>query len=354
MDSSLDMRTAAGRRPLLEVCGLDVRYPRPGGAGPSPGEHLAVDRAALKVYRGETLALVGESGSGKTSLALAIPGLLAAAARVQGEVWYRGSDLTKLSNDELREVRGRQIGVVFQDASQALNPVLTIGAQLTEGLVLHRELSVAEAHAHAVELLGRVGFSRPATWMDAWPHQLSGGMRQRAMIAMAVAPGPRLLIADEPTAALDAAVQVQILELLHGLCEERKLALLLVSHSLGLVASWADRVAVMLDGRIVERGPVADVFRDPLHPYTRALFASEPGRTPVGERLPTLPPRGEEPLVGGCFFRARCAHVRDACGGEDPRLEGPSKRNEHAAACLFPGVEADVIARPPGTDGGGA
>lgn len=328
--------------PLLEICDLVVQFP-----GVQPGSVTrAVDGAALELYRGETLALVGESGSGKSTLALAIPGLVSPPGRrVAGEIWFRGSDLTKLSAEELRGIRGKQIGMVFQEPGTALNPVLTIGAQIVEVLVLHLELSPAEARVRAAELLGRVGFSRPDTWLDAWPHQLSGGMLQRAMIAMAIAPGPRVLIADEATAALDTMVQLQILELLTSLCREQGMALLLVSHSLGLVASWADRVAVMVAGRVVERGPVASVFRAPQHPYTQALFESEPGRTARGGRLPTLPPRPQQDARkgqeahGGCFFRARCCRAEDVCVLEDPRLDAASGPEQHAAACLYPGSE---------------
>ena len=344
-DSTKVPAAQARPEPLLEICGLSVQFP-----GATAGsETLAVDGAGLELYRGETLALVGESGSGKSTLALAIPGLVdPAGRRLAGEIWFRGSDLTKLSGEELRGIRGKQIGMVFQDPGTALNPVLTIGTQIVEVLLLHLELAPAEARTRAKDLLARVGFSRPEVWMEAWPHQLSGGMLQRAMIAMAIAPGPRILIADEATAALDALVQVQILELLTGLCREQGMALLLVSHSLGLVASWADRVAVMVSGRVVERGPVGEVFRSPAHPYTRALFESEPQHTARGTRLPTMLPghtglseHPAHPAAGGCFFRSRCTLAQDACVLEDPRLAPAPGPEDHAAACFFPAPAAE-------------
>ena len=322
---------AVDSRPLLEVCDLDLRYLAADGT-----EVHALDGVSLELHRGRTVALVGESGSGKSTLALAIPGLLAPRARiVGGEIWYRGSDLTKLSSEELRRIRGRDIGFVFQEPATAFNPVLTIGAQIEESLTLHASLDAAEARERAVELLARVGFARPASWLDAWPHQLSGGMLQRAMIAMAIGPRPRLLIADEPTASLDTTIQAQVLELLGELCEQDGTGLLLVSHSLGLVAAHAHRVAVMYAGRVVERGPVGDVFRHPRHPYTRALFECEPGRHPRGSRLPTLPPAAPESSPLGCRFRGRCTRAADACVVEDPRLPAAGD-GEQAAACLFP------------------
>jgi ABC-type dipeptide/oligopeptide/nickel transport system ATPase component len=251
---------------LLSIRGLTVDYDGEGGTV------RAVDGVDLDLASGETLAVVGESGSGKSTVALAIPGLL--AAWVAGSIRLAGQELVKLPEPALRTIRGRRIGLVFQEPMTSLNPVLTIGEQVREVLEAHGICRGRAARARVVELLAEVGIADPAARAGAFPHELSGGMRQRAMIAMALAAGPELLIADEPTTALDVTVQAQILDLFRTLRDRRGMALLLVTHDLGVVAELADRVAVMQAGRVVETGPVRRVLDAPEHAYTRHLLAA--------------------------------------------------------------------------------
>jgi microcin C transport system ATP-binding protein len=264
----MDMTT----EPLLAVKDLSIAF---GG-----GEHqvLAVDRISFSIKKGETLALVGESGSGKSATALSIMKLLPypAASHPSGEVTFKGRDLLKLSERDIREVRGDDITIIFQEPMTSLNPLHTIEQQLAEILLLHRGMTGEPAHARIIELLTQVGIPDPATRLKAYPHQLSGGQRQRVMIAMALANEPDLLIADEPTTALDVTVQAQILKLLKDLQARLGMAMLFITHDLGIVRKIADRVCVMKDGKIVEENSVAEIFKSPQHPYTRALLAAEP------------------------------------------------------------------------------
>ncbi|HKC25250.1 MAG TPA: ABC transporter ATP-binding protein [Thermoanaerobaculia bacterium] len=255
---------------LLEVRGLSVRY----------GPVQALDDVSFDVEAGETLAVLGESGSGKSTLALAIVGLLPkSSARVEAEALrFAGRDLARLTERELRAVRGREIATVFQDPSTSLCPWLTVGEQLAEVLEVHRGASAREARRSSAAALGEVGIADPESRLDAFPHELSGGMKQRATIAAALLLAPRLLVADEPTSALDATVQAQILDLLAALQKKHGTAILLVTHSLGVVAAAADRALVMRRGRIVETAGVRELFRAPQHEYTRELLASVPGR----------------------------------------------------------------------------
>ena len=264
--------TDATDTPLLSVRELSVAF-RQAGA-----ETLAVDRISFDVRRGETVALVGESGSGKSVSALSVMKLLPypAAAHPSGEILFRGRDLIAADEPAMREVRGNDITIVFQEPMTSLNPLHTVGRQVAEVLTLHKGLSEAQALKRAVELLGKVGIPDPAQRLDSYPHQLSGGQRQRVMIAMALANEPDLLIADEPTTALDVTVQAQILALLKDLQRQEGMAILFITHDLGIVRKIADRVCVMRYGKIVEQGPVADIFERPTHPYTRALMAAEP------------------------------------------------------------------------------
>ena len=300
---------------LLSVEGLTTEFHLPGS------RFTAVDDVSFTVRRGETLGLVGESGSGKSVTAFSLIQLVASPGRVTaGRVFFGGRDLLSLSDDELCGVRGAGIGVVFQEPMAALNPIMRIGAHIVEALEVHGLARGAEARARALDLLRAVQLSDPERQIDSYPHELSGGMRQRAMLAIALACRPPLLIADEPTTALDVTVQAAMLDLLRSLQREWGLGLLLISHDFGVIAEMADRVAVMYAGRIVEQGPVRDVLRAPAHPYTRGLIDSMPGGTP-GQRLRaidgTVPSPDARPA--GCAFAPRCRDARPGCAEVRPR-----------------------------------
>ena len=302
---------------LLEVADLTVTFRTDGGLV------RAVDSVSLSVEAGETLALVGESGSGKSVTALSILGLIAPGRIEQGRIGFAGEDLTALDEAALRAIRGDRIAMIFQEPMSSLNPVLTIGKQVAEPIWLHRRMAWREAYAQAAELLRKVAIPDAEARLDDYPHQFSGGMRQRVMIAMALACRPQLIIADEPTTALDVTVQAQILALLKGLTQEANAALLLITHDLGVVARYADRVAVMYGGRIVESGPAAALYRAPMHPYTEGLMRSVPRLDGfASERLPAI--AGQPPdlakLPPGCAFAPRCPHVHDACVAAAPPL----------------------------------
>ena len=315
--------------PLLEVRDLHTHFET------SAGVARAVDGISFAMQSGRTLGLVGESGCGKSVTALSILRLVTPPGRiVSGAIVYRGHDLLTLSERAMRRVRGKEIAMVFQEPMTSLNPVFTIGSQIAEAVRLHQRLGRAATRARVIEALRLVEMPEPERRADSYPHQLSGGMRQRAMIAMALACEPSLLVADEPTTALDVTIQAQILDLLRGLRERLGMAMLLITHDLGVVAEQADEVAVMYAGRIVERGTVLDVFERPLHPYTVALMAAV-GRLGSGERyLEALP--GTVPsllqLPSGCRFRDRCPRALDECARVDPTLE--EKAAGHSAACI--------------------
>ncbi|MCZ6522999.1 MAG: ABC transporter ATP-binding protein [Alphaproteobacteria bacterium] len=302
----------------------------------SAGTVRAVDGISYDVEKGETVAIVGESGCGKSVSALSIlrlvpdpPGRI-----VGGSIRFQGRDLLGLDDAEIRKVRGRHIAMVFQEPMTSLNPVLTIGLQLTETLEHHLNLSRAEARARALELLGMVGISDPERRLAQYPHHLSGGMRQRVMIAMALCCEPELIIADEPTTALDVTIQAQILELMKDLTRRLGVALVLITHNLGVVARYADRVNVMYAGKIVERGSAREIYHDPRHPYTLGLLNSVP-------RLDQPRKKKLEPIVGqppdlarlddGCAFRPRCSYAVERCAVEVPPLE-PAVEG-HLSAC---------------------
>jgi oligopeptide transport system ATP-binding protein len=314
---------------LLEVRDLRVAFTTHGGAVE------AVRGVDLDVERGETLAIVGESGCGKSATVQAVMGLvLTPPGRVDGSARFDGTELLGLSWRAANRYRGRRIGMIFQDPMTSLNPTLRVGEQVAETLRVHQGLSRAAARRRAVELLERVQIPDAAARADDYPFRFSGGMRQRVMIAMAIACGPELLIADEPTTALDVTIQAEILALLADLQRERGMAVILITHDLGVVARTADRVAVMYAGRIVERGTAEEVFARPAHPYTLGLRASLPGAG-QGARARLVPIDGSPPDLRapppGCAFAERCPHALRVCGREDPPawlVEGT-----HAASC---------------------
>jgi oligopeptide/dipeptide ABC transporter ATP-binding protein len=322
--------TRQGDTPLLSVAGLRTTFPVAGGR-----EAAAVDDVSFELRRGETLGLVGESGSGKSVTALSIIRLVQPPGRiVSGRIELDGRDLMALGEEDMRRVRGRRIGFVFQEPMVALNPVYTIGFQIRETLMVHGLARGAAARRRAVELLEAVRVPDPDRRAREYPHQLSGGLRQRAMIALALAAEPSLLIADEPTTALDVTVQAEVLDLLRDLRTVFGLSMLLITHDLGVVAEMADRVAVMYCGRIVEQAPVTQIFRAPAHPYTRGLLASIPG-VHSGERLAAIP--GVVPILGqagpGCAFAPRCADRLAHCDASAPRLTKLSP--EHDVRCYL-------------------
>jgi len=305
---------------ILEVDGLSVDIATPRGA------LHAVRDISFSVKRGETLCLVGESGCGKSMTSLAIMDLLPkAATRSARRLAFAGEDLGKASRKRVNSLRGDRMAMIFQEPMTALNPAYTIGNQLMEAYRQHRNASEAEARERAVHLLSKVGIASAAQRLGQYPHQLSGGLRQRVMIAMALMCGPDLLIADEPTTALDVTIQAQILRLLSDLQRELGIAMVLITHDLGIVARIADRVAVMYAGQIVEEGPTASLFANPRHPYTRGLIdcIPVPGRTVPGGRLGVIP--GVVPsLIGdirGCSFRDRCSHAQGICAATAPLKE---------------------------------
>jgi len=303
------------------------------------GPVTSVDEVSFSLAAGETLCLVGESGSGKSVTALSIMGLLADNGRITaGSVLFEGQDLVTLPEGRLRGVRGNSMAMIFQEPMTSLNPVLTIGDQLSESMILHRGLTAKQARARVVELLEKVGIPRAREVVDDYPHRLSGGMRQRAMIAMALSCGPKLIIADEPTTALDVTIQAQILKLLRELSDETGTAMIFITHDLGVVAEMADRVAVMYAGQVVEETDVYTLFDEPKHPYTVALLRSIPHlSTPPDERLASI--SGSVPsllqMPSGCRFAERCPQVMDRCVGERPELLTIGGPRAHAVRCLL-------------------
>ncbi len=319
--------------PLLEIEGLKTHF------FTRDGVVRAVDGVSFYVNAGETLAIVGESGCGKSVTSLSILRLIASppGRTVAGSISFEGRDLLALSEAEMRDVRGNAISMIFQEPMTSLNPVLTIGRQIAEALTLHRGLDRAAARERAIEMLALVNIPEPGRRVSEYPHQLSGGMRQRVMIAMALACNPRLLIADEPTTALDVTIQAQILDLMRGLKEKTGAAIVLITHDLGVVAEMAQRVVVMYAGRKVEEAPVGALFASPRHPYTRGLLQSIPrlGEASAGARKRLAEIRGTVPsmreAIPGCVFAPRCAHATDRCRSDYPPLE--DKGGGHTVAC---------------------
>ncbi|MFV8830442.1 ABC transporter ATP-binding protein [Alkalihalobacterium sp. APHAB7] len=322
---------------LLEVKGLKTQFFMDEGKVAK-----AVDGVDFEIRKGETLALVGESGSGKSITSLSIMQLIQSPPGkiVAGSIKLEGKDLLKLSEKEMTNVRGNDIGMIFQEPMTSLNPVFTIGNQIAEPLMKHKKMKKKEAYAKALELLKLVGFPRAEEIISEYPHQLSGGMRQRAMIAMALSCNPKLLIADEPTTALDVTIQAQILDLMIDMKEEFGSSILMITHDLGVVAETADRVMVMYGGQIVESADVKELFTDPKHPYTVGLLASMPQIDDDKERLEAIP--GMVPpahnFPQGCRFAPRCKHAMEKCTNDVPELyeAGPG----HKVRCvLYDGKE---------------
>ncbi|XOK59094.1 ABC transporter ATP-binding protein [Paenibacillus elgii] len=321
------------QKPLLDIRDLHVELTP---SGRKEAALPVLTGISLAVYPGEVVGIVGESGCGKSALSLSVVGLLPRAMRVaQGEIWYQSAPVHQLGQEETRRLRGKEIAMVFQDPMTSLNPALTVGEQLTEMLRLHLGLTRREAKARAADLLRNVGLPRPEALLSEYPHRLSGGMRQRVMIAMALSCRPQLLIADEPTTALDVTIQAQILELLKRISAEERTAIMLVSHDLGIIADMCDRIAVMYAGQIVEEGPVEDIFDAPRHPYTIGLLNSIPSPAKKKERLYSIP--GTVPALhergGGCRFYTRCPQASDRCLAELPGLTDLNGR--HAVRCLL-------------------
>jgi len=316
--------------PLLDVSGLTVSFATDGG------KVTAVRDVSFSVGAGEIVSIVGESGSGKTVSALSILGLTdKRSTSIEGSVIFRGQRILEMSDREMRQIRGRDIALISQDPMTALTPVYTIGWQIAEQIRAHERISAGGARRRAIELLGEVGLPNPSAMVDLYPHQLSGGMRQRAVIAMALSCNPALLVADEPTTALDVTVQAQVLDLLLRLRRDFGSSIILITHDMGVVGEMADRVLVMYAGRVVEQGVTADIFNDPWHPYTWGLLASIPplyGSRP--SRLLSIPGMPPSPanIPSGCGFEPRCRYSFDACKAL-PLRQG---EGSHLAACFIP------------------
>jgi peptide/nickel transport system ATP-binding protein len=329
--------TQPAQRPLLEVRHLRVEFPT------RRATLLALDDVSFEIAPGEVLGVVGESGAGKSLTGASIIGLLEPPGRVAGgEIVFDGRRIDNLPHEQMRAIRGREIGAIFQDPLTSLNPLYTVGRQLVETIQTHRQVSADEARARAIRLLQDTGIPAAEARIDHYPHQFSGGMRQRVVIALALAAEPRLIVADEPTTALDVSIQAQIIALLKRLCHEHGAAVMLVTHDMGVIAETCDRVAVMYAGRIVEIGPVHDVIHAPAHPYTAGLMGSIPAMDQERERLQQI--EGSMPRLNaiptGCAFNPRCPKAEDRCRRERPELASAGATR---AACWLatPGSGAD-------------
>ena len=323
--------------PLLEVNNLRVEFPT------RHGTLVAVDDVSLHIDEGEVLGVVGESGAGKSMTGNAIIGLIEPPGRIaHGTVTLRGQRIEALPPERMRAIRGKEIGAIFQDPLTSLNPLYTIERQIVETILAHLPMTPKQARERAIELLGEVGIPAPERRLSHYPHQFSGGMRQRVVIALALCAEPRLVVADEPTTALDVSIQAQIIALLKRLCRERRTAVMLVTHDMGVIAETADRVAVMYAGRIAEVGAVRDVIKNPKHPYSRGLMDSIPVVGHRSRRLAQI--EGAMPRLGeiprGCAFNTRCAAVMPRCRSERPALTAPGV--SRVACWLYDGGADDV------------
>ena len=307
------------KKPILEVNNLKTHF------FVEEGTVKAVDGVSFEIYEGETLGLVGESGSGKSVTSMSVMRLIPEPPGkiVEGEIKFKGEDLVTKPMSKMRKIRGNEISMIFQEPMTSLNPVYTIGDQIVEAVLLHQDVNKSQARDRAIEMLEKVGIPAPEQRVDEYPHQLSGGMRQRVMIAMALSCNPSLLIADEPTTALDVTIQAQILELMKELRDEFNTATLLITHDLGVVAEVCDRVAVMYAGKIVEYGDINKIFKSPEHPYTIGLLKSIPKLTDNKKRLEPIQGTVPSPLnfPKGCKFNNRCPHAKDKCFAQDPELK---------------------------------
>ncbi|WP_151734560.1 ABC transporter ATP-binding protein ['Paenibacillus yunnanensis' Narsing Rao et al. 2020] len=319
-------------KPLLKVENLHTEFRT------DEGTVKAVDGISFQVRAGETVCIVGESGCGKSVTAMSMMGLVEEPAGkvTGGAITFGDDDLLRLNKHELRAIRGHELAMIFQEPMSSLNPVLKIGEQIMEPLMLHLKLKRKEAAAHAVELIRQVGISRPEQIAASYPHELSGGMLQRIMIAIAVSCSPKLLIADEPTTALDVTIQAQILDMLRTFKESSGMSLLLITHDLGVVAEMADYVIVMYAGKIVEEGEVTALFADPKHPYTRGLLKSKPVMGRRTEELYSIPGQVPNPLelTPSCYFHDRCGHCMEVCVSREPLLQ-PLGNGQKAACWLY-------------------
>lgn len=304
--------------PLLEIKGLQTHFYTDSGNIP------AVDGVDIYIRKGEVLGIVGESGCGKSVMSLSVMRLVPdpPGKIVNGTISFKGEDLASVSEKRMQEIRGNEIAMIFQEPMTSLNPVFTNGNQISETVQLHRGLNKKEAKLHSIEMLRKVGIPRPEAIVDEYPHQLSGGMRQRVMIAMAMSCDPELLIADEPTTALDVTIQAQILELMKKLNQELGTSIMIITHDLGVVADMCDRIVVMYAGKIVEEGPVRTILKDPQHPYTRGLIQSVPRMDVVRDKLYSIPGNVPNPrfMPQGCRFAPRCEYAMDRCRTEMPNL----------------------------------
>ncbi|MBI2921184.1 MAG: ABC transporter ATP-binding protein [Planctomycetes bacterium] len=316
--------------PLLEVKGLLTQFPT------FDGTVRAVDGVSYSIPKGKVLGLVGESGCGKSVTAFSILRLIQHPGKiVGGQILFEGRDLLGLSEREMRGIRGNRISMIFQEPMTSLNPVFTVGNQIAEAVVLHQRVSWREGRNRAIEMLRRVKMPNPEQRVDDYPHQMSGGMKQRVMIAMALACNPKLLIADEPTTALDVTIQAQILDLMRELQSELGMSMLIITHDLGVVAEIADSVAVMYAGKVVEYATVKELFANPLHPYTVGLFKSKPRMGEKRERLDAIPGAVPNPLAfpAGCRFHPRCPKAISECSRSEPPLREVERG--HYAACIL-------------------
>ena len=318
------------RKPILKVKNLKTHFYT------EDGVVKAVDGVSFELYEGETLGIVGESGSGKSVTSLSIMRLLDEKGRiVDGEIIFRGKNLLELPESEMRKIRGNEIAMIFQEPMVALNPVYTIGDQIMEAIMLHQGVGEKEARKMAIDLLRKVGIPEPEKRVDQYPHQLSGGMRQRAMIAMALSCRPSVLIADEPTTALDVTIQAQILDLMKELQREYGMALIMITHDMGVIAEMADRVVVMYAGQVVEYGEVHEIFKHPRHPYTYGLLSSIPRLDVEQQKLKSIPGTVPDPLnfPPGCRFHPRCEFAQERCKKEIPQMVEVSPG--HYSRCFF-------------------
>lgn len=301
------------------------------------GTVKAVNGVSYKIKEGETVCVVGESGCGKSVTALSLMRLIAAPQGeiVKGNISFDGKDITSLSEEDMMSIRGNDISMIFQEPMTSLNPVFTVGNQIMESIMLHQKLDKKQARDKAIEMITLVGIPRAEAIVDSYPHELSGGMRQRIMIAMALSCNPKLLIADEPTTALDVTIQAQILDLMRDIKQKTQTSIMLITHDLGVVAEMADYVVVMYAGKVIEEGPVNDIFKNPLHPYTRGLLKSKPVINQETDRLYSIPGQVPNPIgmKDSCYFHERCEHCMEICKTQIPTIKYYDE--QHKISCFL-------------------